>query len=52
MLVGGAMMALACLFFDGTATPMVAAIAAAGWRGFAVALLTRQRELRRGIAAE
>jgi len=52
MLVGGAMIALAGPFFDGTATPMVAAIAAAGWLALAAALLTRRRELRRGIAAE
>ena len=49
MLVGGAMIALAGPFFDGTATPMVAAIAAAGWLALAAALLTRRRELRGGI---
>ena len=49
MLVGGAMIALAGPFFDGTATPMVAAIAAAGWLALAAALLTRRRELRGGL---
>ncbi len=51
MLVGGAMIALAGPFFDGTATPMVAAIAAAGWLALAAAVLTRRRELRRGLPA-
>jgi DHA1 family bicyclomycin/chloramphenicol resistance-like MFS transporter len=43
MLTGGAMIALAGPFFDGTATPMVAAIAAAGALGFAAAELTFRR---------
>ena len=52
MLVGGAMIALAGPFFDGTATPMVAAIATAGWLALAVAVLTLRRAARRGVAAE
>jgi DHA1 family bicyclomycin/chloramphenicol resistance-like MFS transporter len=40
MLVGGAMIALAGPFFDGTATPMIAAIACAGWLALAAAVLT------------
>lgn len=51
MLVGGGMIALAGPFFDGTATPMIAAIAAAGWLALAAAVVTRRRELGRGIAA-
>jgi DHA1 family bicyclomycin/chloramphenicol resistance-like MFS transporter len=43
MLTGGAMIALAGPFFDATATPMVAAIAAAGALGFAAAELTFRR---------
>ena len=40
MLTGGAMIALAGPFFDGTATPMVAAIALAGALAFVAARLT------------
>jgi DHA1 family bicyclomycin/chloramphenicol resistance-like MFS transporter len=43
MLTGGVMIALAGPFFDGTATPMVAAIAVAGALAFATALLTFRR---------
>ncbi len=52
MLVGGGMIALAGPFFDGTATPMIAAIVAAGWLALVAAVLTRRREVRRGVAAE
>lgn len=51
MLVGGAMIALAGPFFDGTATPMVAAIAAAGALALVTALLTF-RGRRRAAPAE
>ena len=46
MLTGGAMIALAGPFFDGTVTPMVAAIAVAGWLALTAAAVT----LRRGRA--
>lgn len=39
MVTGGLMIALAGPFFDGTATPMVAAIAIAGWLALAAATL-------------
>jgi MFS transporter, DHA1 family, multidrug resistance protein len=52
MLVGGGMIALAGPFFDGTATPMIAAIVAAGWLALVAAVLTRRRGVRRGVAAE
>jgi DHA1 family bicyclomycin/chloramphenicol resistance-like MFS transporter len=44
MLTGGAMIALAGPFFDGTAAPMVAAIATAGLLAFATAVLTLRRK--------
>ncbi len=47
MLVGGAMIALAGPFFDGTATPMVATIAVAGWMALTAARLTLRRGPRR-----
>ena len=50
MLTGGAMIALAGPFFDGTATPMVAAIALAGLLAFAAARLTFRRGAERGAA--
>jgi DHA1 family bicyclomycin/chloramphenicol resistance-like MFS transporter len=43
MLIGGAMIALAGPFFDGTATPMVAVIAVAGWLALAAAAVTLRR---------
>jgi DHA1 family bicyclomycin/chloramphenicol resistance-like MFS transporter len=47
MLTGGAMIALAGPFFDGTATPMVTAIAAAGLLAFATAVPTLRRKVAR-----
>ena len=51
MLIGGAMIALAGPFFDGTATPMLAAIALTGLLAFATALATFRRRVRPGAAA-
>ncbi|HRO13239.1 multidrug effflux MFS transporter [Amaricoccus sp.] len=53
MVTGGVMMALAGPFFDGTATPMVAAIAVAGLLACATAALTFRgdRRLRRSAGA-
>jgi DHA1 family bicyclomycin/chloramphenicol resistance-like MFS transporter len=45
MLTGGVMIALAGPFFNGTATPMVAAIATAGLLAFTMAVLTLRRKL-------
>jgi DHA1 family bicyclomycin/chloramphenicol resistance-like MFS transporter len=45
MLTGGVMIALAGPFFNGTATPMVAAIATAGSLAFTMAVLTLRRKL-------
>ncbi len=47
MLAGGAMIALAGPFFDGTTTPMVSAIAVAGW----LALIATRVTLRRAAPA-
>ncbi len=52
MLVGGAMIALAGPFFDGTATPMVAAITAAGALALLSAVLTLGRAAGRGVAVQ
>ena len=53
MVTGGAMMALAGPFFDGTAVPMLGAIAAAGLLASGTALLTfRRRRGPAGAAAE
>ncbi len=51
MLTGGVMIALAGPFFDGTATPMVATIAIAGWLAFAAAVATFRRGADRPDAA-
>ena len=52
MLTGAAMIALAGPFFDGTAAPMVGAIALAGALAFAAAALTLGEPARlRGLAA-
>jgi len=52
MLIGGAMMALAGPFFDGTATPMLGAIAVAGLLAAGTALVTFRRRRPAGAAAE
>jgi DHA1 family bicyclomycin/chloramphenicol resistance-like MFS transporter len=51
MLTRGAIIALAGPFFDGTATPMVAAIGGAGSLAFAAAELTFRRGAPEGAAA-
>ncbi len=48
MLIGGAMIALAGPFFDSTATPMIAAITAAGWLALVAAVLTLRKRVVRG----
>ena len=50
MVTGGAMMALAGPFFDGTAVPMLGAIAAAGLLAAGTALLTFRRKLETAAA--
>ena len=50
MLAGGVMIALAGPFFDGTATPMLAAIALAGLLAFATAFAALRRGARGGAA--
>jgi MFS transporter, DHA1 family, multidrug resistance protein len=44
MLAGGLMIALAGPFFDGTATPMLGAIAVCGVIAFALSRLVRSRQ--------
>ena len=48
MVTGGAMMAVAGQFFDGTAVPMLGVIAAAGLLAAGTALLTFRRGMRAG----
>jgi DHA1 family bicyclomycin/chloramphenicol resistance-like MFS transporter len=44
MIAGGAMIAVASLFFDGTALPMVAIIALCGVGAFVLSVLTLRRK--------